>query len=162
MGWFSSIWDKFKNILKKLWKELRPILAIAVIVVLVMAPVIGPMVASWTAGTFLAGAGTALATLGAAGWPYAVGAGLGAGYLIDPETTTQAVTDVAEGVGEVVGVVAGALGSGVGSFVSATGIGSFLMWGAAAFVGYKLLTKDSKNGGGTLLITDSGGGNNVT
>lgn len=70
------------------------------------------------------------------GWEAELIIALGAAYAIAPEETTELVTEAAEAVGEFIVDVASAAASGLAS----SSLYSYLLIGAFAYLGYKLIT----------------------
>lgn len=158
----SKLFDKLKNLLKKLWEELRPILAIAALVILVAGGLgfFGPAFLPF------------LAPLGALGGWGGLAAGVGAMFLIDPETGAELVENVGEAVGQIaeaagnaVGSVAGGAVEGLFGFsiptVLAVGVG---IWGSWKLYSHysekKEREKDRKSGSANLKL--QGGTANVS
>lgn len=89
---------------KKLWK----FFIIIFIVICIFFPVLAPMLAQALATSFpllsqaITAVGAALSQLGAWGYVISGAVGVGLAYAIDPETTSEAIADVAAGVGTIV------------------------------------------------------------
>jgi hypothetical protein len=104
--------------MKRLWKVLLVIIIIAFILI-ALSPAVAGAVASWltTAGfPTLAAVVTGIGGL-ALPWYVAVGAALGLAYLVDPDTTTEIISDLGEVVGEVGGAVGDAVGDVAGGLL---------------------------------------------
>lgn len=106
---------------KKLWKIL---LVILIIIIAFYFPAILTSALTWFTGvTGWAASGTMLAAIASSPWWVGLAAGIGLAYLIDPETTTEVIKDIATAatntVETVVGAVAGALtGSGTALLIA--------------------------------------------
>jgi hypothetical protein len=134
---FKDLWDSISNILEDLWKELKVVLAVVLIVCAII----------FTAGA----AGVALPgvlSIFVVSSPYvAAGLCLAGAFLIDPDAASDILSNAAEGVGEVAGKVAEVIGETIGRVISSTasslGLGKWLLIGGIAFIGYKLFLTDN-------------------
>jgi len=127
---------------KKIWKIILVIL-IVLFIAIALSPVVAEAVAVWftTAGfPILASLVVGLSNL-ALPWYVAMGAAVGLAYLIDPATTSEIVTDVADVAVKVGGAVVGALTSVVSS-----------AWPILLLVGAFFLLKGEDGQNRTLVI----------
>jgi hypothetical protein len=130
---FKDLWDSITDILSDLWEELKVVLAVILIVCAII----------FTAGA----AGIALPgilSVFIVSSPYvAAGLCLAGAFLIDPDTTSEVLTDAVEGVGQVAEQIAEEVGTTFGTLVSSTAsalnLKGLLLIGVVGFVGYKLL-----------------------
>lgn len=125
--------------MSKLWK----ILVVVFIVVCVLFPAFAPAIAGWltTAGyPLLAGAVTAL---GALPWWVMGAVGLGLAYTVDPATTSEIISDVAElGSNLVTGIVD--IASTAGSALLSNILPLALMFGAFMLISKKKKDEEPK------------------
>lgn len=85
---------------KKLWKW---ILLILIIIIAIYFPAILVALSSWTSAVFGVGiSGAVLAAAAAAPWWVGAVIGLGLAYLVDPDTTSEIVEDVAGGAKDII------------------------------------------------------------
>lgn len=96
---------------------------------------------------FLSWLTPAVTAIGNLGPGYAALAGLGAAYVIDPDTASSVVERIGDGASQMLGdvseVAGSAIGSTVGGFISGSGIlGPVLLIGGGYIV-YKILTSDN-------------------
>jgi len=150
MSFLSSI----GNLFKKLWKVIKSALdwvmdnlLAVVLIIAVVALVIysgGTLVAawssfcSWTTTTLWPALGKFATWLGGFGiWELAAIA-IGTGLLIDPEGTTQFLSETAGTVGELLGTTVGGIVGGIGSSIVSGSAGTLLIGAVAAYLGYKI------------------------
>lgn len=102
---------------KKLWKFL---LVILIVVVAFYFPAIMTSITTWFSGLTGWAVSPALMTaIASAPWWVGLAAGVGLSYLIDPETTTEVVKDVAGAAGDLAGAVVDGITSSVNWLVIA-------------------------------------------
>jgi len=98
--------------LHKIWKILL-VIFIVIVVAILMSPAFAATVANWFIAAGLTTTASLIMTLGLAELPWfvAAGVGIGLGYLIDPDTTTEIINDVATVAGKVGGAILNAAAS---------------------------------------------------
>lgn len=95
-----------------------------------LSPLVVDAVA-WAVDGVVSVAATAGTAFGEAGIIVQAATVIGSCFLIAPDETTELVSEVAAGVGELLGAAVSGVSSGLG-------LGSWLLWGLAAFAAYKL------------------------
>lgn len=150
-SFLKKLVNKIVSLLKKLWKALAPILAIAFICFMVAVG------AGILAAGFLGTLGTALGFWGS------LAVGIGGAMLIHPETAKKVVdgiVKVASKVAEVAGGVAAGVAGGLFSGLFSSGFGKGILLLGAGYVGYKVYSNrdTSKSKAKPALVSGPTGG----
>jgi hypothetical protein len=161
MSFLSDLWSKIKRALSKLWKKLKPWLAVIILVVAICLPVLAPFMLAIQWPAYLGWMATLVSAAAASPIYFAV-AGIALAVMVDDEAVSEEVNSTLEVIGDAAvaaaNTVGSAAGSGLSGFLSQAGplvIGglAFYLWRSSSAAG-SAITGSATSERTTLLAAD--------